>query len=95
MSTFAFCEPSWATTRSLEHIREVLGAQLKTGGGIHGTALCGFDIDGGWDIPTTVTEQRVSRGLDAEHNPTCRRCAVAWAEAIQPTPEPEEDDRDR
>lgn len=79
MSEYAFCEPVWASTSSYEHIRQVPGDALKIGGGIEGPALCGFELRGGWDIPTGVTEQRVRRGLNAECNPTCPKCAALWA----------------
>lgn len=82
MAEYAFCEPVWATTSSREHIREVPGDQLKLGGGITEPALCGFDLAGGWDIPTGVTEQRVRRGLNAEANPTCPACANVWGRAV-------------
>jgi hypothetical protein len=81
MAEYAFCEPVWATTRSREHIREVPGDQLKVGGGIDKPALCGFDLAGGWDIPRLIDELAVRRGLRAECNPVCPRCADLWAAA--------------
>ena len=78
MTEYVFCEPVWASTTSHEHIRIVPGDQLKIGGGITEPALCGFDLARGWDIPTGVTEQRVRRGLRAETNPTCPKCAALW-----------------
>ena len=80
---YAFCEPVWATASSLEHIRVVTDGLLFIGGGVPNLTLCGTDLRGGWDVPTGVTEQRVIRGLCAEANPTCRKCADLWAEAEQ------------
>lgn len=82
---YAFCEPSWATTSSREHIREVLDG-LRLGGGITEPALCGADLAGGWDLITPVNTERVRRGLSAECNPTCRDCADLWLAADTPTP---------
>lgn len=79
MSTlYAFCEPSWASTSSREHIRIVERGEVKLGGGIKTSALCGFDLAHGWDLPGDVTAQRVELGLIAECNPTCPDCARIW-----------------
>jgi hypothetical protein len=84
MSELAFCEPVWASVRSHEHIRVVEG-ERRLGGGIEGVALCGVDMSRGWDLLSTVTVDRIERGITAESNPTCRRCG-SLAEAILTAP---------
>lgn len=81
---FVFCEPSWATTRSREHIRRVERGEVKLGGGVQTAALCGFDLSRGWDNPGDVTADRIERGLAAECNPTCPDCAEAWRALATP-----------
>lgn len=56
---FAFCEPSWATTESREHIRQVGPEGLLPSGGIPEPALCGQDLAKGWDLPAEVTAETV------------------------------------
>lgn len=72
-SELSFCEPVWATTSSLEHIR-LLDGPRRLGGGIEGVALCGFDLARGWDIQGDVTAERIRRGIGAHANPTCPVC---------------------
>lgn len=73
-TTLAFCEPSWATPYSSEHIR-LLDGPRRLGGGIKSPALCGFDLANGWDLQGEVTRERIERGIQAETNPTCADCA--------------------
>lgn len=88
-TAYAFCEPVHATTISRIHIRRVTDG-LKLGGGIVGLALCGFDVERGWDLHTPVTVDVIEADLDlqqrtagerGEHwliNPLCVACAEAW-----------------
>lgn len=59
MVQFAFCEPSWATAESPEHIREVGPEGLMPGGGVPVAALCGRDLAKGWDLAGAVTPETV------------------------------------
>lgn len=52
--TYAYCEPTWATPLSKEHIRKVGPEGLMLGGGVPGEALCGRDLARGWDVPRNV-----------------------------------------
>jgi hypothetical protein len=79
-STYAFCEPSYATSYSREHIRIVDGDGLKTGGGIRNRPLCGDDLMFGWDNEGEVTRANVSAGLASDANAkVCPRCAALWS----------------
>lgn len=96
--TYAFCEPSWASTTSREHIRVVQTDGQHFGGGIKNPALCGSDLRGGWDLRTPVEADAVRRGMEAECNPTCAICAGLWLAATSrstPTPTPLARDEDR
>jgi hypothetical protein len=77
---FAFCEPSWATTRSRTHIRRVGPEGLRLGGGVPDPALCGAALHHGWDLPTPIDPARLDRLVDWHVNPVCRDCADRWKE---------------
>lgn len=79
MAEYAWCEPSWATTTSRIHIREVSDGRLYLGGGIPTPPLCGWTpVIGGWDIPGDVTRERIRDTIYAKVGKTCRSCALAW-----------------
>jgi len=62
---FSFCEPPHQTGTRW-HIRANEGVRYVNGGipKGHGTALCGLDVAGGWDIATDVSAQVVRALLD-------------------------------
>lgn len=82
MAALSFCETVSATSVSPWHLRERAdGDPLKPGGGLFVQALCGRDLNGGWDIPKVqVTPETLARF--SEVNPDgrtglCRACAAA------------------
>lgn len=79
-STYAFCEGSWATAYSHEHIRVVDGDGPKPSGGIRNRPLCGADLMHGWDNPAEVSGRNVSASLlpDAVQK-VCPKCAALWS----------------
>lgn len=77
-ATYSFCEPVSATPTSRVHIRRVGAEGIKTGGGVTGAPLCGYDLHGGWDVPGPVTTPVVVAGIGAEVAPTCPDCAALW-----------------
>lgn len=79
---FAFCEPVSATTRSREHIRLVGPEGFKYGGGIPNKALCGWNVERGWDLKATVHPARFLPS--AETNPTCQACIDAYWQHVNP-----------
>lgn len=79
-STYAFCEGSWATSFSHEHIRVVDGDGSKPGGGIRNRPLCGDNLMSGWDNGGDVDARSVSGGLLADASQkVCPRCAALWS----------------
>jgi hypothetical protein len=79
---YAYCEPIHASTSSYTHIRLLGDEGLRLEGGAPDTTLCGIGLHNGWDIRASVTDFSVTTGLEAEGNPVCPRCAVAWRQAV-------------
>ena len=72
---FAYCEPATAGPLALWHVRRLDGDTIRPGRGITGSALCGRDLRGGWDIPDApVTAETIG-------NQICDRCATEWLAA--------------
>ena len=71
-SGYTFCEPSWATSISMWHIRKLTEKGPKYGGGADTKPLC-YPEDrefSGWDLETPITQ------LDFErpHERICFEC---------------------
>lgn len=80
----SWCERVTASPTSPSHIRVVpAGEDLVLGGGLRVPALCGRDLEGGWDTHAIPDAKHILDTIANEHetNRTCRGCsdaALAW-----------------
>jgi hypothetical protein len=66
---FSFCESTYASGRSLWHLRILTEKGLKFSGGTDTLSLCGLTM--GWDLDVTITKHHLS-------NNCCSKCAEKY-----------------
>ena len=85
MTTYTFCEPVQNLLAFQPiHIRDLEGKGPLYGGYTAGQVcptLCHRVPYYGWDLEGEVTQESVTRALEAEVHPLCSTCAQKWQEA--------------
>jgi hypothetical protein len=82
LSTYTFCEPSFAGPRAPWCIRKLTAIGKKLGGGVDTPSLCGrvkptaVGGPGGWDLTHTLGE------ADLEAEFTCKKCVAKLREQV-------------
>lgn len=71
---YRFCEPSWVATAPPWHIRRLSASGEKLTGGADTPALCGLDLNRGWDLKVKITEGHLGH--------SCAKCVEAFRAAI-------------
>lgn len=76
-AAYSYCETVTAGPMAPWHIRARTADQpLRPGGGIRGEALCGRNLNGGWDIPgrEVTAADAIVLGFDV-----CSGCSETYA----------------
>lgn len=62
---YRFCEGAWVAACPPWHIRKISGAGEKLGGGADTPALCGLNLNRGWDLQVCITEGHLAHSCEA------------------------------
>ena len=87
MTRYAYCEGVWATPTSPVHIRASDRADdSKLGGGIRGIALCGRNMNGGWDLAHDVAHTIGAHQAIPQDQPgrLCLACVAQYEQDVTP-----------